>query len=466
MLGGLKEETKIYKPNNRRKRPRRASVLRMSLIALGVAIVVVAGLLVGRVYTFLGGLQPERKPTSVVERAPTENMNILVMGVDSGVNGAAGGAPGTGATRSGQAGREGFASAVGRSVPQRNDVLFLVSVDTEVNEVSVISIPRDSRVAIPGRAGYEKIAHAHVWGGPDLVVKTVTQLLDVPIHHYIKVDFAGFKAIVDQLGGVEIDVKQRMYYVDPYQNLKIDLYPGRQVLDGEKALQFVRFRQYPQGDIARIEAEHQFLQAVADKLFQMRTIWKAPALAETLSKYVETDMSPTEILGLAKTVAGFKTSKLKMVTLPGRDATITEGNLSLSYWVIDRHEARKIVDRYVFGIDPDRNAQISIEVLNGAGIPRLAGDLSKVLAEMGFRIARVDNASSTGLSVTEVYIAPDVPDRGAVERSVLRALNRVGIKPKVMRSPGHVAGASGPGSGAGVTIVAGYDFAVKRPSTP
>jgi len=124
----------------------------------------------------------------------------------------------------------------------RADTIVLLSISPKTKDVLILSIPRDTRVEIPGR-GMDKINHAYAFGGEKLISKTVSSFLDVPIHFYAIADFNGFVNIIDELGGVEIDVEKEMHYVDKAGGVEIHLYPGKQILDGEKSLQYIRFRQ-------------------------------------------------------------------------------------------------------------------------------------------------------------------------------------------------------------------------------
>src|SRR5690606_29379418 len=123
------------------------------------------------------------------------------------------------------------------------------SVDRRTGSIAALAIPRDTRARIPGRAGFDRINVAHAIGGPTLAVQAVESLLGIAIDHYVRVDFAGFEALIDALGGVVIDVEKRMYYEDHAQGLVIDLQPGLQLLDGAKALQYVRYRSDGYGDV-------------------------------------------------------------------------------------------------------------------------------------------------------------------------------------------------------------------------
>ncbi|MGB9886592.1 MAG: LCP family protein [Moorellales bacterium] len=213
----------------------------------------------------------------------------------------------------------------------RADTLMLVFLDPAAGRVGVLSLPRDTYVVVPGH-GRTKLAHAHAYGGPELAVETVEGLLGVPVDHYLEVDFASFVRLVDLLGGVEIEVPQRMYY--PPEG--IDLKPGRQRLNGEDALALVRFRNYPEGDIGRIRQQQRFLLALMDQMVSLRGVLKSPQLLQELYGLVKTDLSWTELLSLAKVFSDLEGSHLSLALLPGTPDYIN----GVSYWIPDTERLR------------------------------------------------------------------------------------------------------------------------------
>lgn len=241
-------------------------------------------------------------------------VNILVLGIDYGDNDTPG-------------------------APKRSDTMIVASVDPSSGTVSMLSIPRDTRVAIPGRNGYDKVAHAYAYGGPQLSARTVEQFLGIPINYYVTLDWQGFISIVDILGGVDLYVEQNMNYEDPYGGLTIHLKKGYQHLDGEKAGQYIRFRHDELGDIGRVQRQQRFLKAMSDELLQVGTLVKLPALTASLRQYVASDMPPLVMLRLANTLKGYKDGGLKTELLPGNFATID----GLSYWVPDKEGTKALV---------------------------------------------------------------------------------------------------------------------------
>ena len=124
---------------------------------------------------------------------------------------------------------------------RRSDTILFATVDIDDKNMRVLSLPRDTRVEIPGH-GVQKLNHAFAYGGPDLLKATVEKYLGQPILYYITVDYDSFPAVVDIMGGVEIDDQKRMRYVDRAGKLDINIQPGPQMMNGINALHFVRFR--------------------------------------------------------------------------------------------------------------------------------------------------------------------------------------------------------------------------------
>lgn len=308
MEPGLKLRTRRPRPARRRPRLRAAAIIFLLCLAS------FAG---GYLYSWATYSLPG---TGSVPPGPGERVQVLVLGLDGEAN---------------------LAKDRGET---RSDVMMLLSIDPKNKKAAIISIPRDTRAYIPGHS-YDKIAHANVYGGPDLAMDAVERLLDVSVHYYVRLDFRAFKRIVDILGGIEVDVPQRMYYRDPYQDLVIDLKPGRQVLNGERALEFVRYRHYPNGDLGRIEAQHVFIQALITKMLSLKGVLKLPSIAMELARYVDTNIPAGEVLRMVRLAAGLGSEDVRMATLPGTPY-YSDG---VSYFRADSAQARAMIDELMSG---------------------------------------------------------------------------------------------------------------------
>ena len=221
----------------------------------------------------------------------------------------------------------------------RSDTLFVVMLDPKSNNISLLSIPRDTMVKIPDR-GWDKINHAFAFGGHKLTQQTVEEFLGIQINNYVVVDFKGFKGLVDAIGGIDINVEKDMYYEDPYDNLVIDLQKGRQHLDGKTAIQYVRYRD-EEGDIGRIKRQQHFMAAIYEKVTSSQIITKMPGLVKELLTMVKTDMPLTDMAKVARAMnTTMKEQKgLNMAMVPGEPVYIDE----ISYWVPDMTDLRQLM---------------------------------------------------------------------------------------------------------------------------
>lgn len=200
------------------------------------------------------------------------------------------------------------------------DTIMLASVSTENKTLNILSIPRDTKVNIYGRTA--KINSAYGVGKEgeriELPKKLIEEITGLEINYYAVVDPEVVVHIVDAVGGVEIDVPERMYYWDPTQNLKIDLQPGLQVLDGDKAEQFLRFRSgYFNADLGRIQAQQAFVKAFIDQKFKLKYITKVKSIYEAVKDNVDTDISVGDIGKFAQIALNFSDYEINTYQLPG-----------------------------------------------------------------------------------------------------------------------------------------------------
>lgn len=222
--------------------------------------------------------------------------------------------------------------------PGRSDTLFVVMLDTNNKNVSLLSVPRDTRVHIP-KFGWDKINHAYPLGGRELTQRTVEEFLGIKINNYVAVDFKGFKGLVDAIGGVDIDVEEDMYYKDSWDGFTVDIKKGRQHLDGEKAIQYVRYRDWD-GDIGRVKRQQRFIMSMYEKIASEELLKHIPGLAKQLTSMIRTDLNIAEMISLGKSMHTMvKESGVKMNTVPGEGKYIDR----VSYYVPDIKETRKLM---------------------------------------------------------------------------------------------------------------------------
>jgi len=237
---------------------------------------------------------------------------------------------------------------VSKSSGSRTDTIILCKVDKSTGKISMLSIPRDTRVRIRGKENEDKINHAHVYGGPELVVKAVKDLLGIDLEYYVKVDYSIVREFVDLIGGVEVDVPMDMKYSDPTADppLYINLKKGTQVLDGDKALQFLRFRKgYADQDLGRIQAQQQFIKAAIKQALSVDNIGKIPQMIKSYYDNVETNIPLDLILKFAVNAKNYDVNNIQAATLPGEPAYIN----GVSYYIYDDEETAVLLKQLFEG---------------------------------------------------------------------------------------------------------------------
>lgn len=229
----------------------------------------------------------------------------------------------------------------------RTDTIMIASFDPEGKKLEIISIPRDTYYPRDGYNSAEKKKINAVYGDDDVegVANAVSDiLLGMPVDYYVKVKYDGVEKVVDSLGGVPVYVPMNMRYDDPNDKppLKINLDKGNKVLSGKQAIQLLRFRKnndgtgYPDGDIGRIRTQQEFMKAAFKKTLSFRL----PIVANTVLKYVKTDIPITEAAKLAASALGMSSEDLSTYSLPG-GAFNSQG---LSYWMPDMEQTASILE--------------------------------------------------------------------------------------------------------------------------
>ncbi|MDJ0729803.1 MAG: LCP family protein [Crocosphaera sp.] len=268
----------------------------------------------------------------------------------------------------------------------RSDTILLLRFDPADNSVKMLSVPRDSRVNIPG-VGYTKINDANIHGGPGLAARVLSKTLnDVPIDRYIRVTTDAFTELVDLVGGVEVFVPHAMQYEDKTQNLNIDLEPGRQILNGEQAEHFARFRKDSYGDIGRVQRQQILLKSLRQSLTSPTIIPRIPQAIGLLEKHIDTNLTWEEMLALVNFGRQLKRDQVQMVMLPGRFSQEEEFD-NRSYWVMSQRGRDQVMQQY-FSITPQWQSsrhrspnRVRIALQNATDDPGLANQVREYLAQ-------------------------------------------------------------------------------------
>ncbi|MDO5027829.1 MAG: LCP family protein [Bacillota bacterium] len=218
----------------------------------------------------------------------------------------------------------------------RSDTIMVAKADFDSGTVKILSIPRDTRTYVKGKK--DKINHAHSYGGVDMALESINALLDTDIKYYARVDYRAVEEMVDAIGGVDIYVPRRMEYSDPSVDFTVDLYEGQQVLDGQKAMEFLRWRknndytaQYENGDVGRIESQQYFIKEFAKQVLQGKNILKMPKLINIFIDKVDTNIPVDDMLSGLNLARKINSDKIETYTLPGKGQYINQ----VSYFVYD-----------------------------------------------------------------------------------------------------------------------------------
>lgn len=306
-------------PHRRKRRKLRWGRLIIVLLVLGLF---VAGLFWGSVWLYDHIISPPQNNIAAADENIRKNeklnerINVLLLGIDDGDSEAA------------------------ESEPKRTDAIILLSFDPKQNQVAVLSIPRDTKVVLPGHKDPDKINAAFAYGGAVMAKQTVANLLRVPIHYYCLADWRGFIDVVNLIGGVDIYVDKDMYYEDPYANLIIDIKHGYQHMDGETAGKYVRFRKDELGDIGRVQRQQKFLKAAAEQMFSVQNVTKISNLLATLDKYIHTDLNTLTMLKAANSFKLFGDDKMRSCMLYGK----FDDSSGVSYWYADEEAVNKSLE--------------------------------------------------------------------------------------------------------------------------
>lgn len=205
----------------------------------------------------------------------------------------------------------------------RSDTIMIASIDNDYKKIKLTSLMRDMYVDIPGRGG-DRINHAYAYGGPALAVSTINHNFDMDIEYYATVDFKGLEKLIDNLGGVDIDVKQGEikylnFYINELNNTDKDTQepfissPGMQHLNGRQAVGYMRIRYYGNADFERTERQRVVLAQLLNNVRDIG-ILKLPGIIGTLLPYIETNMPKVEILSLG--ASALSCSTIEQYRLP------------------------------------------------------------------------------------------------------------------------------------------------------
>ena len=376
MDNGEEYRNKKKKAYYEKQRKRRLMIMSGILTAIIAAIVFT----VIYFYNFFGKFSTDGVSVAPNEVKAKEPVNILVLGLDIGdVN---------------QKDNESI---------KRTDTIMVLHYEPKNNAASLISVPRDMLIKVNKKNN--KINAAYAIGGEKLIQSEVEKLIEADINYIVKIDYEGFRALVDAVGGVEMYIERNMYYDDDAQDLHIRFNKGETVLlDGKKAEEFFRWRKnndgtgFANGDLDRIENQHKFINKLIEKCTSPAIITNIKGILDVLPAYVKTNMSPSKIISYGLGLKDLDKSNVTTATLQGDLKTIG----GASYVVYNRNmniETLGLLSGSEASNGTIKKKNLRINILNGTRITGLASRMSENLKTKGYSAIDTGNTQERSKTI-------------------------------------------------------------------
>lgn len=228
----------------------------------------------------------------------------------------------------------------------RSDTIMIVNMNLNNGNVNLISIPRDTYAKMRGY-NKQKINHSYNYGGSKFTLETVNNLLGTNIKYYMTMDYEFVEDVVDKIGGVRVNVPIDMKYEDPTAKppLSIDIKSGDQVLNGNQAIGFLRYRKgYKDADLGRVKAQQEFMKALLSQMKTPKTIFKIPLLFSSYVNYTDNNIPFSIITKVGIASRKVSTDNIESTTLPGVPKYIKK----VSYFIIDEESTDILLERMGF----------------------------------------------------------------------------------------------------------------------
>lgn len=287
-----------------------------------------------------------------------------------------------------------------------SDTMLLLRFNPETEQLVVLSLPRDTRTYVSG--SLTKLNEANLYGGPAMAAESVSDLLDgVAIDRYIRINVQGVEKLLDSLGGVTVNVPKDMKYQDDSQHLYINLKAGEQHLNGNQALQFLRFRYDDKGDIGRIQRQQMMMRAITEQALNPTTIGRMPKILSVIQEHVDTNLSVEELLALVGYAAQTNRSNVQMLMLPGDFSH--PGEFDLSYWLPNYDGIDNLVAQYfdregetASTANSDNPSYLRIAIQDSTGDSVAVQSLIDSLSESGYNNVSQEDDWSEQLAITRI----------------------------------------------------------------
>jgi len=319
---------------------------------------------------------------------------------------------------------------------QRSDTIMILRIEPSSNEAALLSLPRDLWVTISGTGRKSRINSAFSQGA-DVLIETIEENFEIPIHHYVEVDFIGFQKLVDAIGGVDV------YFPAPARDGNTGLnitVEGCVTLNGEYGLAYVRSRHYealvdgrwrddPRSDLSRIDRQQYFirrsLERAIDRGIRSPSVLNRLLDVATESVTLDSELTVRDMARLGNQLRRFDPASLQTFTMPNIGTTIGQASVLLPQ--LDTPEAQAILSLFRTGATPEEPAPggsegpvervdpstVAVRVLNGSGRAGLAVDAAEALSGVGFEVVGRDNAERFDYQRTLIRYEPD--QRAAAE---------------------------------------------------
>lgn len=295
------------------------------------------------------------------------------------------------------------------------EVVKLISYEPVTGFLDIVSIPRDTMMPVPYKVTWKRIQKLdEIYSRYFRRHKDPFELFNVfkikiedylenyfSIDYYLQIDYMAFVDFVDTLGGVNIEVLNKMDYDDNAQDLHIHISTGTRLFNGEEALRYVRYRDKIRGDIGRQDQQHKFLRAVMEKLKTPESVLRVPGLIRSVIKNVDTNFTLSDLFVMADELRSFELKNFRVQKIPG-EPVIKWGK---SYWQVNREGTREVMDVVknsqlinLPSVAVDKKLKISsritVEVWNGTNKQNFARNLTEYLRKRNVDVVRYGNYGS------------------------------------------------------------------------
>ncbi len=405
-------------PRRRRRWPWFAMWVALLIVGVGGGLAVASIQLLDNTLTEASPNTPDvlQAEKAVDAQLPGAPINILLLGSDK---------------RAGQR---------GSGDPGRADSIILIRMDNDQGFISMLSFPRDLYVNIPGY-GMNKINASFAFGGPAKAIETVKALTGQPINYFVNIDFNGFVKLVDQVGGVYLDVDRKYFNKNTPgaagSYSEIDLKPGYQRMNGKDALSYVRYR-HTDSDFARIARQQAFLSELKRQTNRFGNLPEIPSYAGIFARNITTNIKSVPVLlGIMEQAITTDKDRIARAALTGNlamrgGASVVEASAS---------EVSSKVDQWLHpsftqgtGAAVVSPNDVAVDVLNGNGALLSAEDASQQLRDKGWNATSGGNAEAFGKSETVVLYADGKRDAAQAIAKLFGPKTNIGALPKSEQS--------------------------------